>query len=143
MSIGRRFTAADLGDIPDNFIVEPYVPQLEILKRAAVFVTHGGGSSLHEGLWYGVPLVGIATQIEQLMNVRRVAEKGACIPIETHFLGQPVSPDELRNAVRTILADPAFGKAAGVFQTAFRAAGGASRAADELENLCARPAPAD
>ena len=42
LSIGKHIKTSELNDIPENFIVRPYVPQLEILKRASLFVTHGG-----------------------------------------------------------------------------------------------------
>ena len=45
----------DIGRPPPNFIVQPYVPQLEVLRRAAAFVTHGGMNSVSESLGLGVP----------------------------------------------------------------------------------------
>src|SRR5690606_33072667 len=42
LSVGKNTNLADLGDIPANFIVRNYVPQLEVLQQVDVFVTHGG-----------------------------------------------------------------------------------------------------
>ncbi len=45
LSVGTRVDASTLVRIPDNFLVRPHVPQLEILEHTGVFVTHGGMNS--------------------------------------------------------------------------------------------------
>lgn len=55
------------------------MPQVDILRRADAFVTHGGMNSISEGLYCEVPLVVVPQQIEQALNGRRVAEVGAGI----------------------------------------------------------------
>lgn len=57
LSVGKHTDIGVLTDIPDNFTVRPFVPQLDVLQRADAFITHGGMNSVHEGLVYGVPLV--------------------------------------------------------------------------------------
>ena len=57
MSIGSKIDPASLGVIPNNFIVRPHVPQLEVLRRADLFITHGGMNSVSEGCWYGVQMI--------------------------------------------------------------------------------------
>jgi len=44
-------------DIPDNVYFLKAVPQLEILKRADVFITHGGLNSIKESIHAGVPML--------------------------------------------------------------------------------------
>jgi UDP:flavonoid glycosyltransferase YjiC (YdhE family) len=56
MSLGSNVSLEDLGPIPANFIVQASVPQLEILQRAGLFITHGGMNSASEAMYYGVPL---------------------------------------------------------------------------------------
>lgn len=57
LSVGRQTQVEELGQAPPNFIVRQYVPQLEALRHAKVFITHGGMNSTSEGLLFGVPLV--------------------------------------------------------------------------------------
>lgn len=140
MSIGSRLSGTEIGEVPSNFVLGSYLPQLELLKRASVFVTHCGSNSMHEGLWYGVPLVGIPQQLEQLMNARAAAAHGACLPIEDNFFGRPVAATRLRAAVEQILAEPGWRQAAAEVQTLLRASGGFRQAADELEKLAAATA---
>jgi len=43
--------------IPENVILTGYAPQLELLKRASVLVTHGGANSVMESLASHVPIL--------------------------------------------------------------------------------------
>ena len=77
MSIGQHVTIDELGDIPENFLVMNHVPQLDILKQADVFITHGGLNSVHESLLEGVPMIVIPQQVEQAIVARQVENFGA------------------------------------------------------------------
>ena len=59
MSVGQHTTMEQLGRAPKNFIVCQSVPQLEILQRATLFITHADMNSTNEALYYGVPLLAI------------------------------------------------------------------------------------
>ncbi|NER80723.1 MAG: hypothetical protein F6K42_14365, partial [Leptolyngbya sp. SIO1D8] len=69
-------------DSPSNVIVRHRVPQLEVLKRANVFVTHGGMGSVMGALWYGVPLVVVPQMPEQSIIAARVTELGLGIRLD-------------------------------------------------------------
>ena len=47
----------ELPSPPQNFILQEVVPQLQLLRKCDVFVTHGGANSIHEALGLGLPLV--------------------------------------------------------------------------------------
>lgn len=44
-------------DLPPSIRVESSVPQLEVLPRARLFLTHGGIGSVREALYFGVPML--------------------------------------------------------------------------------------
>lgn len=79
MSIGNYIKKSDLGKIPDNFYVKKYLPQLQILEKADLFITHGGMNSVNESLYYGVPMIIFPQMLEQKANAYRVEELGAGI----------------------------------------------------------------
>ncbi len=132
LSIGRQTEARNLGVVPDNFIVRPFVPQLKMLQNVDVFVTHGGMNSVNEGLYYGVPLVVVPQQLEQALNGRQVARQGAGVVLaDTPPYGRCDAP-ALRRTVDRVLADPGFRSNAERLSRSFREAGGYQRAAADV-----------
>ena len=132
LSIGRQTEARELGVVPDNFIVRPFVPQLKLLQEVDVFVTHGGMNSVNEGLNYGVPLLVVPQQLEQALNGRQVARQGAGVVLaDTPPYGR-IGAGALRTAVDRVLTEPAFKMNAERLSRSFREAGGYQRAADVI-----------
>jgi MGT family glycosyltransferase len=132
LSVGKQTNIEELGRIPANFVVRPFVPQLEVLQHTDVFITHGGMNSVHEGLYYGVPLLLIPHQFEQLLNARCVAARGAGIIIDEPVRRKPVTATVLRLLLDAVLSDPHYGEAARDIQSSLRATGGYRQAADEI-----------
>ncbi|MFJ9819106.1 macrolide family glycosyltransferase [Streptomyces sp. NPDC101151] len=120
---------ADLGDLPPNFEVHRSVPQLAVLERARVFVTHAGLRSTMEALHFGTPMVSVAQSVELDFTARRTAELGLGVRIGR---GE-VTPEALRDAVRTADEDLGIRERVSAVRDRVRAAGGATRAADAIE----------
>jgi MGT family glycosyltransferase len=138
LSAGKGTDISQLGEIPANFIVRQYVPQLKVLQHVDVFVTHGGMNGVQEGLYYGVPLVVIPQQIEQAANAILVERKGAGLVLGgTTPYGQ-VTAQQLRDAVSQVLGNKAYQQAAQAVGQSYREAGGYQRAAEEIEDLVAK-----
>lgn len=74
MSIGSVVSKNRLGKIPDNFSIYSFVPQLEVLENADIFITHGGMNSIMESLYYGVPMIAIPFMTDQPLNAKRIEE---------------------------------------------------------------------
>lgn len=134
LSAGAGTDLASLPAPPANFLVRGYVPQLGVLPRAQVFVTHGGVNSVMEAMWFGVPLVAIPHTIEQLMFADRAAQLG----LGTRLDPAEVTATALRAAVDAIAADPGYrARLAGISAEAKRA-GGYRRAADVIQQAASR-----
>lgn len=128
MPIGRTLDRQALGEAPANFMLCTYAPQLQLLERAALFITHGGMNSANEGLLYGVPLLVVPQRGDQYMVAGRVAELGAGLPL----FPQEVTAERLRGMVAHMLAQPSFRAQAQEVGQSLQAAGGYRRAADEI-----------
>ena len=135
LSVGKHTDIKALGTIPANFIVRPSVPQLEVLQHTDAFITHGGMNSIHEGLYYGVPLILFPHQIEQLMNARSVEKLGAGMVIGER--GR-LTVAELRAALDKVLSEPRYQEAAAKVQGILRETGGYRQAADEIQAYIAQ-----
>ena len=71
LTVGEERDHAELGTLPHNVTVERWVPQDEVLHRAAAVVTHGGLGSTLGALAHGVPLVGAAALLARPVVQRR------------------------------------------------------------------------
>jgi MGT family glycosyltransferase len=133
LSTGRGFPA---GDAPRNFIVRRFVPQVEILRRAAAFVTHGGMNSVQEALYHGVPLVMAPQAADQFWISARAAELGAAV-----VLDEPRrKAGAIRASVAEVLSDARYASAAARIAASLRAAGGPAQAADKIQAAAANSA---
>jgi MGT family glycosyltransferase len=131
LSVGRKTPISSLGAIPANFIVREYVPQLDILQRAALFISHGGMNSVSEALYYGMPLVVIPQSADQPWVAKRVVQLGAGRMIRrTH-----VSASRLRSVTEEVLADEIYAQMSKRIGETLREAGGPKRAADAIQQL--------
>jgi zeaxanthin glucosyltransferase len=59
LSAGDNVTLDDLRPIPSNTLVVRSAPQIDLLKRAVLCITHAGLNTTLEALAQGVPMVAI------------------------------------------------------------------------------------
>lgn len=128
MSVGSRTLLSDLGEIPANFIVKNYVPQMDVLQQAKLFITHGGMNSVHEGFYYGVPLIVIPQSADQPIVAARVANIGAGLTLQK----QELTVDQLLEAVDQVLNQLNFKSVVTSMRESFEKSGGYRQAVDEI-----------
>jgi MGT family glycosyltransferase len=133
LAAGPGSDPARLGTPPENFIVVPTYPQLPLLERAAAFITHGGLGSIHEGLWHGVPMVGVPQHFEQLRNA--LAAQDGAIVLDARCYGGEVTGAELREALDKVITEPSYRATAQRLGATLRAGGGSKAAADVIESV--------
>jgi len=63
-------------EIPSNFIIRRKCPQLEILKLADAFITHGGFNSTLESIAAHVPMLVLPYFADQFDNAKMVSKEG-------------------------------------------------------------------
>jgi zeaxanthin glucosyltransferase len=129
ISLGGGQNPALLADLPGDPVVVGYAPQLELIRRSALTISHGGLNTALESLARGVPMVVLPVAYDQPGVGARVEWSGAGRSIPVGRL----SVDRLRDTVRVVLADPAYRARAGRLRTSIEAADGLSWAADLIE----------
>jgi MGT family glycosyltransferase len=77
VSTGGQLDPQALGEPPPNAIVRRSVPQLAVLERTRLFVTHAGMNSASEALWHGVPTLLHPLTADQPIVAARLAQLGA------------------------------------------------------------------
>lgn len=101
ISVGQKFDVKKIKDVPSNVRIYKSVPQLEVLKMADVFVTHGGMNSVSEALVCGTPMVVIPFVSDQPVNARCIEKLGVGKKLEY----SSASPDSIKNAVFSVVSD--------------------------------------
>ena len=129
ISLGGATSPESLPKLPGSPLVVKYAPQLELLKKASLTITHAGMNTVLESLSYGVPLVAIPISHEQPGIAARLAWTGAGEFVRLADL----SDSNLRAAIRRVLNEDSYKQNATRLQKAIARAGGVSRAADIVE----------
>jgi zeaxanthin glucosyltransferase len=129
LSIGNRLDPDLIGTLPSNAIVVPQAPQLELLTRASVCITHAGLNTVLEALAQGVPQVAIPVTHDQPGVASRIAAKktGVVLPF------QKLSVPRLSALIDEVLKNPIYRQNARSFQKIIAERNGLSMAADILE----------
>ena len=131
ISLGGAAEPESLAQLPGNPLVVKYAPQLELLKRTTLTITHAGLNTTLESLSNGVPMIAIPIANDQLGVAARIAWTGTG---EVIHLDQ-LSVSKLRTAITKVLTKTSYKENALRLQQAIRQAGGVNRAADIIEQV--------
>jgi UDP:flavonoid glycosyltransferase YjiC (YdhE family) len=119
---GPAGAAAELGAVPPNVVVLPWVPQADLLPEVDLVVSHGGSGTTLAALACGLPHLMLPQGADQFSNAHAVAGAGAGQLI----LPGELSADRIAAAARALLDDP----------------GARDRARDVAQEIAAMPSPA-
>ncbi len=129
ISLGGGASPEEIGPLLGSPIIVKFAPQLQLLDRAALCVTHAGLNTALECLARGVPMVAIPVTNDQPGVAARLAWCGAGVFIAP----AKVTPQRLRLAIEKVSSDPAYKAAAMRMKDAIARTGGPARAADLIE----------
>lgn len=131
IALGGGTDPASLPNLPGSPLVVGYAPQLELLQKATLTITHAGINTALESLSNGVPMVAIPIANDQPGVAARIAWTGTGEVVSLAKSGSP----RLRAAVKRVLTEDSYKQNAVRLQTAIHRAGGVSRAADIVEQV--------
>ena len=137
IALGGGATPESIPELPGNTIVVGYAPQLQLLQKAALTITHAGMNTTLESLSNGVPMVAIPIATDQPGVAARIAWTGTG---EVIPLGK-VRVEKLQKAIKRVLTEDSYKKNALRLQEAIRRAGGVNRAADIIEEVVSTGKP--
>ena len=129
LSVGKNINPENLGRIPSNTVVVRFAPQIELLKRAALCITHAGLNTTLESLAHGVPMVAVPIGYDQPGTAARIAHHGTGEFIEVEEL----TTDRLRGLIEKVLQDPSYRDRADYFRKLIAKTRGLDVAADIIE----------
>jgi MGT family glycosyltransferase len=135
LSVGNNLKPDELGTIPSNVIVVRTAPQLELLKRAALCITHAGLNTALESLGQGVPMVAIPIAYDQPGVAARVAYHGV-----GEFLAiEDLEVERVQRLIQEVLENPKYREKARWFRKVIAQTRGLDVAADVIERAFRLP----
>ncbi len=118
-------------------IVVPFAPQIALLERATLAITHAGLNTALESLSHGLPMVAIPITNDQ----PGVASRLAWLGVAEMILPKKLTVARLRTALEKVLADPRYRANARSRRDEIRKVNGVSRAAEIAEEAFATRRP--
>jgi MGT family glycosyltransferase len=129
ISLGGRRDPKMFHGLPGNPLVVRDAPQLELLKRAQVVITHAGPNTVFETLMQGKPMVALPKAFDQPAIAARLERLGVAEVLRLNNLSARL----IRTALVKVLNEPSYRDAAKGLQTRMRSDCGLERAADVIE----------
>lgn len=131
----------DLGDpkrdpteiqLAGNPIVVAYAPQVALVARSSLVITHAGMNTVIGSLCAGVPLVAIPITNEQPGIATRLTRTGAgeMVPVKS------LTAERLQQSIERVLGDASYRTQAQRMQAIVQQSGGVKRAADLILSVC-------
>jgi MGT family glycosyltransferase len=138
LSVQLLFGAGDLAHseqmrgLPGDPLVAVYVPQLAVLARTAVLVSHVGANSVSEAMYQGVPVLALPITNEEPVQAHFLERAGTGVAFDP----RRVTVEQLHSALRALLdpSSPYRSRTAAV-QRSYRSANGARAAAELIGEL--------
>ncbi|WP_238529848.1 glycosyltransferase [Nitrosospira multiformis] len=105
VATARKIT---IDEVPANAYVTDYLPLDRVASRLKIVISNGGSLTTYQALSSGVPVIGLCSNLDQLLNMNAVQQLGAAITLHC----ARISVTDLVMAVTAMLDNPSYGRAA-------------------------------
>jgi len=122
---------------PDNFIVNGFVPQSELMPHMDAVICHGGFNTVNDTFSNGLPMLITPIAYDHFHTAKLIEQAGCGVSIRYKRL----RVDDLRNTVFELLQNPKYRTAAEKIKNTFVQAGGNDKAVQLLEDFAQQHAP--
>jgi zeaxanthin glucosyltransferase len=132
ISIGTDIKPEIFDPLPDNINLFQLVPQLDILRRASLMITHGGINSINECVFLNIPM------IVYPLN-KDIDQRGNAARIEYHGMGlrgniRDETSAGILEKINAVMTDPSYKKNVARMKEIYRSYDGAHMAADIIRS---------
>jgi zeaxanthin glucosyltransferase len=130
ISLGGGIEVEAMPTLSGNPLIVSYAPQLELLQRAALVITHAGLNTALESLTQGVPIIALPIANDQPGVAARIVWTGTGEMI----LPSRLTVAQLRSMICRVLTQDSYKIQALRLQSAIQDSGGVHQAADVIES---------
>jgi MGT family glycosyltransferase len=124
-------------ELADNMVGEEFLPQVSVLPRVDLVITHGGNNTTTECLHFGKPMILLPIFWDQHDNAQRMDETGFGIRLPTYSFDRR----DLWEAIDRLLADSDLGDRLGAVSDRLQESPGNERAAELIERVAVSAEP--
>jgi len=121
----------DLGEVPENACVLPWVNLHSVLPEVDAVLCHGGLNTVTEALSFARPILVAPFAHDQPAVAIGLERMGVGIRLSIH----DAKVDDIERMARRLLTDPAFGQSAAKVQKRMLALGGTRAAVEAVHSL--------
>jgi MGT family glycosyltransferase len=136
LSVGRKLDVAAFDGALPNVIAVRHAPQIAMLRRAMVMITHGGFNSVKECISMGVPMVVIPFLFDQPGVSARVVHHG----LGVRGFASQLTANRLQGLLDEVVHNPCYRTTVRTFRDLFRRAEQDMPAANVVEQFLQRGA---
>jgi UDP:flavonoid glycosyltransferase YjiC (YdhE family) len=125
---------SSLENSPPSVHVERFLPGNEVAKRASLVICNGGSLACYQALAAGVPIIGIASNLDQFLNMQAIQNAGAGATVRA----DRATEARIRATAMRVLKDRRFADAARSLAHVVNQAGAQRRFAELLTRALGR-----
>lgn len=134
ISLGGRRDSMRFTSLPGNPLVVENAPQLELLKRSEIIITHAGPNTVLETLMQGKPMLALPITLDQPAVAACLERLGIAEVLSI----ESCSAQQIRAALVKLQSDPHYRDAAQKLQAQICSLCGLDRAANIIEEALAK-----
>jgi MGT family glycosyltransferase len=134
---GMAIDSIQLSPLPSNARIASFIPHAHLLPHVDVMVTNGGYNGVQMALKHGVPLI-VAGETEEKPEV---AARVEWAKVGINLRTRTPNPQQIKNAVKTLLTDSSYCTHAQHFQTQMQRYNSPAIAATLLEQFAGTKQP--
>jgi MGT family glycosyltransferase len=134
VATGNYVQPEELHSIPPNAVVMKHIPQIQLLSRADLMITHGGSNSVNECIHFGVPMIVFPLGFDQEGEAARVVYHGMGVRDNA----RRTSAAKINRMIDTVHGDPSFKAQTMAMSQKIRESDAYTKGIETIESL-ARP----
>ncbi len=131
LSLGPHLDVTEFHPVPENVVAVNWAPQIEILKRASMMITHGGLGTVKECIYFGVPMIVFPAKYDQPHNAARITFHG--LGLQANI--STVTAAEIGSLIDRVGQNPSFRSRCDSMSKTFREIESSERGIKIIEEL--------
>jgi zeaxanthin glucosyltransferase len=137
VSLGSRIDPKEFEPVPSHVLLSSWVPQIQMLARASVMITHAGIGTVKECIIHGVPMLAAPLMRDQFKCAERIVYHRLGLRADIQCIG----PEELSSMLEHLIADDSCRKRVEVMKEEFQRAEALNFSVSLIEKVAAGSFP--